>query len=61
MRPVLLTLRACLLFAALAVTALGLMPSKAHALKSCEYYCGPAGPYTCNYAPPVLHCTWQAF
>ena len=52
------TLRAALLLAALLVTALAVAPGQATAAKSCEYYCGPAGAFTCPYGPSYLNCTW---
>lgn len=47
------------LFFVLAVvgTTVGFSPSDTEAAKSCEYYCGPAGPYTCLYSPAFLNCT----
>ncbi len=54
-------LRTALLLAALAATALALSPGQAEAWKSCEYYCGNAGPYTCYSQPHGLNCTtWIA-
>lgn len=52
-------IRTALLLAALVVTALAFAPGQADAWKSCEYYCGPAGPYSCPYSPGALNCTWE--
>lgn len=41
------SLQCLFLLSAVALTILGLFPSEASALKSCEYYCGAPGPYSC--------------
>ena len=53
-----LYLRLTVLVAALAMTVLSMLPAPAGALKSCEFYCGKAGPYSCPSAPEGLICTW---
>jgi hypothetical protein len=47
MKQIAYSLRFFFLILAVAVTTVGLLPSDAQALKSCEYYCGPAGPDSC--------------
>ncbi|HWN43086.1 MAG TPA: hypothetical protein VNW71_12750 [Thermoanaerobaculia bacterium] len=61
MKKTVLYLRLSLLALALTLTALSMAPAPAEAAKSCEYYCGPAGPYSCPYAPAFLNCTWTGF
>ncbi len=41
------SLRLILLLAALVLTAAGLMPTEAQAIKSCEFYGCPGGPSVC--------------
>ena len=47
MKKIAFYVRAGFFLGGLAVLAVGLTPKQAEALKSCEFYCGPAGPYTC--------------
>lgn len=47
MKKITFYVRAGFLLGGLAIVALGLTPRQAEAAKSCEFYCGPAGPYTC--------------
>jgi hypothetical protein len=48
MKKLMSPLQCVLLLSALALTIVGFFPSDASALKSCEYYCGPAGPDSCR-------------
>lgn len=59
MKKTVLYLRLSLLALALTLTALSMAPAPAEAVKSCEYYCGPAGGNYCPYAPSYLGCTWD--
>ena len=47
-------LQCSLLVAAVTLTIVGLFPSEASALKSCEFYCGPAGPDSCVVTPTFI-------
>lgn len=57
MKKLAVSLRSLFFVLAVVATTIGFSPSDTHAVKSCEYYCGPAGPYTCYFSPPSLHCT----
>lgn len=61
MKRIGLYLRLSLLVVALALTGVAMAPAPVEAVKSCEYYCGEAGPYTCQFAPGGLVCsTWYS-
>lgn len=60
MKKIASSLRAAFLFLALIATVIGFLPSQADAVKSCEFYCGPAGPYTC-YVTSTMICPYLGF
>ncbi|MEA2603908.1 MAG: hypothetical protein QOF89_4900 [Acidobacteriota bacterium] len=48
MKKLVSSLQCAFLLGALVLTIVGFFPSDASALKSCEFYCGPAGPGSCR-------------
>lgn len=60
MKKIASSLQCLFLLAAVALTILGFFPAEASALKSCEYYCGPAGPYSC-YVTSTFVCPYGGF
>lgn len=61
MKKLALSLRSLFFVLAVVATVVGFSPAETEAVKSCEYYCGPAGPYQCLYSPSFLNCsTYEA-
>lgn len=59
MKKIVNFLKVAFLFGALTLAATSLFPREAQAAKSCEFYCGPAGPTVCTCGPTGIHCTWE--